>query len=66
MLINTDARLRALKIGFLVMSGLALLAIIPASRLPGSLPGELPSAAPPRMAGEPENLPPRGVPAPAT
>ena len=41
--INTDARLRALKIGLLIMAGLALIAIIPAGRLPGYLPGEIPN-----------------------
>jgi len=40
--VNTEARLRALKIGFLIMAGLALLAIIPAGRLPNYLPGEVP------------------------
>ena len=44
--VNTDARLRALKIGFLIMAGLALLAIIPAGRLPNYLPSEIPSDAP--------------------
>ena len=41
--VNTEARLRALKIGLLIMAGLALLAIIPAGRLPNYLPGEIPS-----------------------
>ena len=41
--INTEARLRALKIGLLIMAGLALIAIIPAGRLPNYLPGEIPS-----------------------
>ena len=40
--INTQARLRALKIGLLIMAALALLAIIPAGRLPNYRPGELP------------------------
>jgi len=40
--INTEARLSALKIGFLIMAGLALLAIFPAGRLPGYRPGEIP------------------------
>ena len=44
--VNTDARLRALKIGLLIMAGLALLAIIPAGRLPNYLPSEIPSDAP--------------------
>ena len=46
MRVNTEARLRALKIGLLIMAGLALLAIIPAGRLPNYLPGEIPSDAP--------------------
>lgn len=46
MRINTEARLRALKIGLLVMAGLALLALIPAGRLPDYRPGELPSNPP--------------------
>ncbi|MCA6106532.1 MFS transporter [Bradyrhizobium sp. CNPSo 4026] len=41
--VNTEARLRALKIGLLIMAGLALLAIIPAGRLPNYRPGEIPS-----------------------
>jgi predicted MFS family arabinose efflux permease len=41
--VNTESRLRALKIGLLVMAGLAFLAIIPAGRLPGYLPGEIPA-----------------------
>jgi MFS family permease len=40
--LNEDARLRALKIAFLVLAGLALLAIVPASGLPPSLLGDLP------------------------
>jgi predicted MFS family arabinose efflux permease len=46
--INTEARLRALKIGLLVMAGLALITIIPAGRLPDYKPGELPAEPPPR------------------
>ena len=41
--VNTEARLRALKIGLLIMAGLSLLAVIPAGRLPNYLPGEIPS-----------------------
>jgi MFS family permease len=41
--INEDARLRALKISFLVLAGVALLGIIPASGLPPYLPDEVPS-----------------------
>jgi predicted MFS family arabinose efflux permease len=40
--VNTDARLRALKIGLLIMAGIAMLAIIPAQRLPNFIPGEVP------------------------
>ncbi|MBN9008399.1 MAG: MFS transporter [Rhizobiales bacterium] len=41
--INSTARLRALKIGLLIMAGLASLSIIPAGRLPNYRPGEIPS-----------------------
>jgi len=41
--VNTEARLRALKIGLLIMAGLAFLAIIPAGGLPNYTPGEMPS-----------------------
>lgn len=44
--INTNARLLALKIGLLIMAGLAMLAIIPAGRLPGYKPLELPANLP--------------------
>jgi hypothetical protein len=44
--VNTEARLRALKIGLLIMAGLALLAIIPAGQLPNYRPGEIPPGAP--------------------
>jgi MFS family permease len=40
--INTEARLRALKIGLLIMACVALLSIVPASRLPDYKPGEIP------------------------
>jgi MFS family permease len=40
--INTESRLRALKIGLLIMAGVALIAIFPASRLPDYRPGEIP------------------------
>jgi len=46
MRVNTQSRLRALKIGLLIMAALALLAIIPASRLPDYVPGQLPSDPP--------------------
>jgi predicted MFS family arabinose efflux permease len=45
--INTEARLRALKIGLLIMAGLAFLTIIPAGRLPDYVPGEIPADPPP-------------------
>lgn len=54
--INTDGRLRALKIAFLALAGVALLAIIPASGLPGYMPGEVP-------ADEPEVVAAHGRPA---
>jgi predicted MFS family arabinose efflux permease len=41
--VNTEARLRALKIGLLIFAGIAMIAIIPASRLPNYLPGEIPA-----------------------
>lgn len=40
--INTDSRLLALKIGLLIMAGLALLTILAAGRLPHYRPGEIP------------------------
>ena len=43
--VNTEARLRALKIGLLIMAGLALLTIIPAGNLPNSIPGTGPDTA---------------------
>jgi predicted MFS family arabinose efflux permease len=46
MQINSDSRLRALKIGLVIMSLLSLLAIFPASRLPNHKPGEIPSNPP--------------------
>jgi MFS family permease len=48
--VNTDARLRALKIGLLVMAGLAMLGIFPAGQLPDYIPGAVPA---------PANAPPR-------
>jgi hypothetical protein len=38
--INSDARLRALKLTFLLLTGLGLLAFVPAGRLPGHKPGD--------------------------
>ena len=40
--VNTEARLRALKIGLLLMACLSFLAIFPARGLPGYRPGEIP------------------------
>jgi MFS family permease len=51
--INTDARLRALKIGLLIMAGIAMLAIFPAGRLPNFIPGEVPDP-PPAVRGREE------------
>ncbi|MGY1409896.1 MULTISPECIES: MFS transporter [unclassified Luteimonas] len=44
--INTESRLRALKIALLLMAGFALLAIFPAGRLPNYRPGEIPDPDP--------------------
>lgn len=44
--INTKARLRALKIGLLIMAGIAFLALLPARGLPNYLPGEIPAEDP--------------------
>jgi MFS family permease len=52
--INTDARLRALRLGFLFMAGLALITIIPAGKLPDYIPGEIPSDLPPETAAHGE------------
>ena len=41
--INGDARTRALKIGFMILSGMALMAIFPCGWLPNYKPGEIPS-----------------------
>jgi MFS family permease len=40
--INAEARLRALKIGFMIMSGVALVALLPCSLLPSYRPREIP------------------------
>jgi hypothetical protein len=45
--INAEPRTRALKIGFLCLSGLVLLAILPSLWLPDCKPGENPSGQPP-------------------
>lgn len=44
--VNTDARLRALKIGLLIMAAIAMLAVVPASRLPDYIPGQIPAVPP--------------------
>lgn len=49
--VNTEARLRALKIGLLVMAALALITIFPAGGLPDYRPGEIPADAPPKRTG---------------
>jgi KUP system potassium uptake protein len=41
--VNTEARLRALKIGLQIMAGLAFLAIFPAGGMPDYRPGEIPA-----------------------
>jgi hypothetical protein len=46
--VNTESRLRALKIGLLIMACISLLVIIPAGRLPNYRPGEIPANPPPR------------------
>jgi hypothetical protein len=53
--VNTEARLRALKIGLLLMACVSLLVIIPAGRLPNYRPGEIPANPPPsRQAVKPD------------
>ncbi|KRA23676.1 MFS transporter [Microbacterium sp. Root61] len=44
--INTEARLSALKLGLLILSGISALAILPASRLPRYRPHEIPDPSP--------------------
>ncbi len=50
--INMEARTRALKTGFMILSGLALLALLPCRMLPDYRPGEIPPDPNPN-AGEP-------------
>jgi MFS family permease len=50
--VNEEARLRALKVGLLIMAMVSLLAIFPASRLPNYLPGELPAEPPVNASGK--------------
>ncbi|WP_045223122.1 MFS transporter [Desulfonatronum thioautotrophicum] len=54
MRINEQARLRALKIGLLIMACLSVLGIFPAGRLPNYRPGEIP-ANPPLPKTKPED-----------
>ncbi len=42
--LNEEARLNALKLGLLVLAGVSAIAILPASRLPRYLPGEIPES----------------------
>ena len=42
--LNEDARLRALKLGLLILAGVSALAIVPASRLPNYRAGEIPES----------------------
>lgn len=51
--LNEAARLRALKLGLLVLAGLSALALGPASRLPGYRPHEIPDPSPPVPADGP-------------
>jgi len=46
--INEEARLRSLKACFLILAGVSLLAIYPATKLPGYVPSEIPSDEPAR------------------
>jgi len=52
--INTEERLRALKIGLLAMAGVALLTILAAGRLPDYKPGEIPEPDENLLAAEPQ------------
>jgi len=45
--VNTESRLLALKIALLILAGLSMLAIFPASQLPNYIPGEIPANPPP-------------------
>lgn len=46
--VNSETRLRALKIGFFVLASMALLAIVPCGWLPDYRPGEIPPGAEPK------------------
>lgn len=58
--INEDARLRALTVSLLGLAGIALLAIIPAGRMPNFRPGDIP---PVLSSGKPADLDPDADPA---
>ncbi|TQS93456.1 MFS transporter [Arthrobacter sp. TS-15] len=58
--VNEEARLRALQISLLGLSGLALLAIVPAGRMPGRMKGDLPEQLEP---DDPDAIPEPGLPA---
>ncbi len=47
--INVVARLQSLKISFLVLASIALLAVIPAGGLPGYVPKEVPVGTSPEL-----------------
>lgn len=49
--VNSEARLRALKVGLLIMACVALLALLPASRLPPYTPGQIPANPAPPVRG---------------
>ena len=42
--VNESARLGALKVGLLILAGVSAIAIVPASRLPGFKPGDIPES----------------------
>ncbi|MDF2563182.1 MAG: transporter [Microbacterium sp.] len=42
--LNEEARLSALKLGLLILAGVSAIAIVPASRLPHYIPGEIPES----------------------
>lgn len=42
--LNEEARLSALRIGLLILAGVSVIAIVPASRLPNYRPGEIPES----------------------
>jgi predicted MFS family arabinose efflux permease len=60
--VNTEARLWALKMSFLILAGVMLLAVIPAHGLPDYIPGEVPAGPRPegvRATRTPVRSPPR-------